>query len=230
MCMGNILVVDDESGIRELICDALDFDGHQVSAAVDGFEALKKLREHSFDLVIADINMPRVNGYEMLKQLRDMGNETPILLLTARDETSDIVQGFETGADDYVTKPFVLDELLMRVKAILKRSNASKPGDNIIQAGPLELNLTTHQTFLKQRPVDLSPTEFKLLKYLVEHKNTAIRKETLLDAIWGMGFATNATVVDTYVFYLRRKLHSKEWEGIKTIRGVGFILTCEGSA
>lgn len=225
--MGNILVVDDESGIRELICDALEFDGHAVDASMDGFEALKKIRDQAFDLIIADVNMPRVNGYQMLQQMREMGNETPILLLTARDDPSDVVHGFEIGADDYVTKPFVLEELLMRVKAILKRANGGKVGDQILVAGLLEVNVTTHQAHLDGEFVDLSPTEFKLLKYLLEHKNTAIRKETLLDAIWGMSFASNATVVDTYIFYLRRKLHNASWQGIQTIRGVGFILNSE---
>lgn len=222
--MGHILVVDDESGIRELICDALEYSGYQVGAAVDGFEALKRLRAESFDLVVADINMPRVNGYEMLKQLREMGNETPILLLTARDEPQDVVHGFMAGADDYVTKPFLLEELLMRVRAILKRSGSPASNDMPLIAGPIEMHVKSHRVLLAGNPLDLSPTEFKLLQYLLEHPDQAVKKETLLDAIWGLGFSTNTTVVDTYIFYLRRKLHIDGWAGIETIRGVGFIL------
>lgn len=223
--MAKILVVDDEAGIREMLHDALSIAGFDVQIALDGFDALKVLREEPADLIIADINMPRLDGFQLLQRLREQGNDTPVLMLTARQERGDVTHGLKLGADDYVTKPFGLEELILRVNAILRRSG--KLGDSQgthLEVGPIVLDEDTHQVHLNGRPVDLSPTEFKLLRYLMSQPRKAIRKEVLLDAIWGYGFATGATVVDTYISYLRKKLHTTEWQGIKTIRGIGFTI------
>ena len=222
------MVVDDESGIREVLCDGLHLAGFSTVTAIDGFDALKILRDEPVDLIIADINMPRLNGYEMLERLREQGDETPALLLTARHDRADVTRGLRLGADDYVTKPFGLEELTLRVKAILRRTNG-EPTENALKVGPIELFDSSHSVLLNGGAVELSPTEFKLLRYLMKQPKKVVRKEVLLDAIWGMGFATGATVVDTYISYLRKKLHTDDWQGIKTVRGIGFLITDEPS-
>ena len=224
--MAKILVVEDEAGIREVLSDALHIAGLETTIASDGFDAIKRLRDETFDLIIADINMPRMDGYEMLERMRELGNETPALLLTARHDNEDVNRGFRLGADDYVTKPFRLEELILRVQAILRRTTP-KTGTEPLSIGPVVLHDESHSVTLDGQPIELSPTEFKLLRYLLQRPNKAVRKEVLLDAVWGMGFATNATVVDTYIFYLRKKLHTDAWQGIKTVRGIGFLITDE---
>ena len=223
--MAKILVVDDEAGIREMLHDALSISGFEVEIALDGFDALKQLREEPADLIIADINMPRLDGFQLIQRLREQGNDTPVLMLTARQERGDVTHGLKLGADDYVTKPFGLEELILRVNAILRRSGKlDNPESARLAVGPLVLDDGSHQVLLDGQPVELSPTEFKLLRYLMGQPRKAIRKEVLLDAIWGYGFATGATVVDTYISYLRKKLHTENWQGIKTIRGIGFMI------
>jgi two-component system OmpR family response regulator len=225
--MAKILVVDDESGIRDVLCDGLHLAGFDTVTAIDGFDALKILRDEPVDLIIADINMPRIDGYEMLERLREQGNQTPALLLTARHDRADITRGLRLGADDYVTKPFGLEELTLRVKAILRRTNPDSQQVDSLKLGPLELIDSSHSVLLNGSAIELSPTEFKLLRYLMKQPKKVVRKEVLLDAIWGMGFATGATVVDTYISYLRKKLHTPDWQGIKTVRGIGFLITDE---
>jgi len=226
--MAKILVVDDESGIRDVLCDGLHLAGFTTVTAIEGVDALKILRDEPVDLIIADINMPRINGYEMLERLREQGDDTPALLLTARHDRADVTRGLRLGADDYVTKPFGLEELTLRVKAILRRTNGSQDDDSL-KLGPLQLFDSSHSVLLGGAPVELSPTEFKLLRYLMKQPKKVVRKEVLLDAIWGMGFATGATVVDTYISYLRKKLHTPTWQGIKTVRGIGFLITDESA-
>jgi two-component system OmpR family response regulator len=223
--MAKIMVVDDEAGIREMLSDALSLSGFEVSLAIDGFDAVRKLREEPVDLIVADVNMPKMDGYEMLEKLRGQGNDTPVLMLTARQERGDVTRGLKLGADDYVTKPFGLEELILRVNAILRRAGKLSDGEPThLSVGPITLDEDSHQVLLNGSVVDLSPTEFKLLRHLMGQANKAIRKEVLLDAIWGYGFSTGATVVDTYISYLRKKLHTPDWQGIKTIRGIGFMI------
>ena len=188
--MVKILVVDDEAGIREMLHDALGLAGFEVHLCIDGFEALKFLRTQSVDLIIADINMPKVDGYELLERLRENGITTPALLLTARHERQDVAQGFRVGADDYVTKPFSLEELVFRVNAILRRTNPAAESA-ALSVGPITLDDESHEVLADGTAVDLSPTEYRLLKYLMEHAEKVVRKETLLDAIRtvrGIGF------------------------------------------
>lgn len=217
-----ILVVDDEPGMRDMLVDALSLAGHQATAAGDGFEALKLIRAERFDLVISDVNMPRMNGFELLQDLREHGDQTPVIMLTARGDRNDVTAGLKFGADDYVTKPFGLEELTLRVAAILRRTSADAGDANIHECGPIRIDEDRHQVTMNGEAVDLSPTEFRLLLELVERQGKVVSKSHLLDRVWGMGFATGATVVDTYISYLRRKLHTEDWAGIKTVRGIGF--------
>lgn len=223
--MALILVVDDEVSLAEMICDALSIAGHTAVAAHDGVAALALVREQRPQLIITDVNMPKVDGFELLERLRSSGNETPVIVLTARADKQDLTTGFRTGADDYMVKPFVLQELILRVNAVLRRSGGLSNERNVLECGPVRIIDDERLVELDGVPVDLTRTEYRLLLELVQHKGKVVRKRDLLENIWGMGFATGATVVDTYISYLRRKLHTKTWSGIKTVRGEGFQIT-----
>ncbi|HEY4899131.1 MAG TPA: response regulator transcription factor [Candidatus Nanopelagicaceae bacterium] len=216
-----ILVVDDESGVRELVGDVLELEGYNVTVAVDGLDALSHIRKQKFDLYVLDINMPKIDGLVLLEKVRAAGDQTPALLLSARREKDDIHQGFRIGADDYVTKPFSIEELALRVEAILRRTQSLQM-TNILRCGPISIDVDQHMVMHEETVIELSPTEYNLLHYLIERKNKVVRKDALLNAVWGIDFESNSTVVETYISYLRKKLHRDGFEGIKTVRGVGF--------
>nr|QOV08912.1 Response regulator MprA [uncultured Actinomycetes bacterium] len=227
MTTAHILIVDDEAGVRDLLTDVLTISDYQTTSAVDGLEALNLLRSRRFDLVIADINMPRLDGFGLLEKMRAAGDETPVLMLTARDDRHDVTHGLRSGADDYLTKPFGLEELVLRVGAILKRTlprTAPNGRSHEISLGDLWLSEDQHRVTYKGVDVELSPTEFRLLQYLMENSNKVVSKLTLLAEVWGMDFTTNTTIVDTYVSYLRKKMATVGFEGIVTVRGVGLQL------
>ena len=219
-----ILIVDDEAGVRELLGDALRIAGFETSTASDGMSALTAIRNKKPDLLIIDINMPLMDGFELVERLRSTGDNTPALMLSARADRADVTRGLTLGADDYVTKPFGLEELLLRVKAILRRSQISTSSSVDLICGPIKLDEASHTVTFADQLVDLSPTEFRLLQVLVENKNRVLSKSLLLDEVWGITFESESTVADTYISYLRRKLHRDGFEGIKTIRGVGFVI------
>ena len=219
-----ILIVDDEAGVRELLGDALRIAGFETSTASDGMSALTAIRNKKPDLLIIDINMPLMDGFELVERLRSTGDNTPALMLSARADRADVTRGLTLGADDYVTKPFGLEELLMRVKAILRRSQISTSSSTDLICGPIKLDEASHTVTFAGELVDLSPTEFRLLQVLVENKNRVLSKSLLLDEVWGITFESESTVADTYISYLRKKLHRDGFEGIKTIRGVGFVI------
>jgi two-component system OmpR family response regulator len=219
-----VLVVDDEAGIRDLLVDVLGMSGYAVTATEDGLRAFNTLKNEKFDIVIADVNMPQLDGYGLIERMRESGDMTPVILLTARGENKDVSMGLSLGADDYVAKPFSFDVLVQRIAAVLRRTQGTQAADRIISAGPLTMNHDLHQVTIFEEPVDLSPTEYNLLEYLMERAGRVIEKDVLLSAIWGIEFETNTTVVDTYISYLRKKLHKDGFEGIKTVRGVGFQL------
>jgi two-component system OmpR family response regulator len=217
-----IMVVDDEAGVRELVCDALRIAGFETLQANDGMSALTALRTAKPDLLIIDINMPLMDGFDLVERLRTQNDLTPVLMLSARSDRADITRGLSLGADDYVTKPFGLEELLLRVKAILRRTSKVSATSTTLSCGPITLNEETHQVTFDSDIVDLSPTEFRLLAILLENKGRVLTKSVLLDDVWGITFESETSVVDTYISYLRKKLHRDGFEGIKTIRGVGF--------
>lgn len=224
--MAKILVVDDEDSVRDLLSDAVRVAGYESAVAADGSEALRWLRQQKADLIILDINLPKMDGFEVLEQIRSQGVETPVILLTARAERSDVTHGLRSGADDYLTKPFSLEELILRVRAILRRSGIEKDSHitEIVHLGDFTLDIPQHKILYKGEEVELSPTEFNLMQYLIDHPNRVIAKTTLLDHVWGMGFSSNTAVVDTYVSYLRKKLSAVGFEDLITVRGVGIQL------
>jgi two-component system OmpR family response regulator len=222
-----ILIIDDEAGVRELLSDALKLAGFETLTAADAMIAQTLLRTVKPDLLVVDINMPLMDGFEFIERIRGNGDQTPALMLSARGERADITRGLTLGADDYVTKPFGLEELVLRIRAILRRSKVSETTSNLLSCGPITLDESLHQVSFNGEVVDLSPTEFRLLHILLESKGRVLSKSHLLDEVWGINFETDTTVVDTYISYLRKKLHRDGFEGIRTVRGVGFQMQAE---
>jgi len=213
-----IMVIDDEAGVRDLLGDALKLAGFETIMASDAMVAQTLLRDAKPDLLIVDINMPMMDGFEFIERIRGNGDNTPALMLSARGDRADITRGLTLGADDYVTK---------RIKAILRRSQFSVETPTNLTCGPISLDSDSHQVRFDDEVVDLSPTEFRLLHVLLESKGRVLSKTYLLDEVWGITFESESTVVDTYISYLRKKLHRDGFEGIRTVRGVGFQLQAE---
>ncbi|MEO0010807.1 MAG: hypothetical protein RIQ39_396 [Actinomycetota bacterium] len=222
-----IMIIDDEAGVRELLSDALKLAGFETVAAADAMVAQTMLRTIKPDLLIVDINMPLMDGFEFIERIRGNGDNTPALMLSARGDRADITKGLTLGADDYVTKPFGLEELVLRVRAILRRSQFSEAVPTVLSVGPITLDEESHKVTFEGEVVELSPTEFRLLHVLLESKGRVLSKSFLLEEVWGINFETETTVVDTYISYLRKKLHRDGFEGIRTVRGVGFQLQPE---
>ena len=222
-----IMIIDDEAGVRDLLADALKLAGFETITAADAMIAQTLLRNTKPDLLIVDINMPMMDGFEFIERLRGNGDNTPALMLSARGDRADITRGLSLGADDYVTKPFGLEELVLRIKAILRRSQFALTTPINLACGPIALDSDSHQVTFNDEIVDLSPTEFRLLHVLLESKGRVLSKTFLLDEVWGITFESESTVVDTYISYLRKKLHRDGFEGIRTVRGVGFQLQAE---
>lgn len=224
MSKAKILIVDDEAGVRELLNDALQISGYDTAVAADGLDAMNWLRTNRADLIVSDVMMPKLDGFGLLEQMRKRGDETPVILLTARGDKQDINRGLRTGADDYVSKPFGLEELVLRVAAVLRRTRPDGAGSTDIELGDFWLSEDQHRVTFKGEDIDLSPTEFRLFQYLLEREGKVVSKNTLLADVWGMDFTTNTNVVDTYVSYLRKKFTAIGFEGLVTVRGVGIQL------
>jgi two-component system OmpR family response regulator len=222
-----VLVIDDEPGVRELIGEALSISEIAAVQAADGLEALSFLRRERFDLLILDINMPKLDGLALLEKLRTEGMSVPVLMLSARADKADINQGLRTGADDYLTKPFSIEELVLRVKAIMRRSKGEVAEVKVLTCGPISMDFSKYSVKFNDQLVDLSPTEFKLLEQLILNRGNVVTKETLLSEVWEIDFKSSSTVVDTYISYLRKKLHIDGFDGIKTVRGIGFQIVAD---
>ena len=216
------MIVDDEPGVRALLSDTLRIAGFETVEATDGMSALTLLRTHKPDLLVIDINMPLMDGFELVERLRSTNDLTPVLMLTAREDKADITRGLKIGADYYVVKPFGIEELILRIKAILRRSTKNVDVPSLLSCGPISIDDDQHLVSFNSEEVDLSPTEYRLLQILIEKKGRVLSKNLLLDEVWGITFESESTVVDTYISYLRKKLHRDGFEGIKTIRGVGY--------
>jgi two-component system OmpR family response regulator len=229
-----VLVVDDEPNIRELVQVALKFHGCSVSAAGSGREALRQAEAIRPDLIVLDVMLPDLDGFEVCRRLRAAGNEVPVIFLTARDTSSDTVTGLAIGGDDYVTKPFSVEALVARVRAVLRRASRAAAGAGTAddRAGPgavlrvADLELDEDRWTVRRAgvPVELSPTEFRLLAYLMRHEGRVLTRAQLLESVWGWDYSGASQIVETYVSYLRRKLDPLGPPLIHTQRGVGYSL------
>ena len=220
-----LLVVDDEDNLRSMLCAALRHHGFEVDAAADGNEALDALETSPPDLVVLDVMMPGLDGFGVVRRMRAERDATPVLFLTARDATDDKVRGLKLGADDYLEKPFSLDELVARIEAILRRSGSTASA-TVLELEDVVLDDVAHRVVKSGAHVHLSPTEFKLLRYLLVNQGRVVSQSQILDNVWH-DFDGDPAVVETYVGYLRRKVDTSERKLIHTIRGTGYTMRVE---
>ena len=218
----HILVVDDEPRITDLLRRILAYEGYSVAIAASGSEALDRSLERPPDLVVLDIMLPGLDGLEVAQRLRTAGDNVPILMLTARDTVADRVKGLETGADDYLVKPFAPEELVARVKALLRRSQEEQ--HEVLRYADVELDTGTRIAHRGAREIELSPTEYELLLLFMKRPRQVLTREIILDRVWGMDFEGSSNVMEVYVGYLRAKLEAEgEPRLIHTVRGVGYV-------
>jgi two-component system response regulator MprA len=219
-----VLVVEDDANVRQTLGSALRFAGHEVELVTDGDEALDAMTAQEPDLVVLDVMMPRVDGLTVCRLLRERGYQTPVLVLTARHEVSDRVAGLDAGADDYLAKPFALDELLARVRALLRRTS-STGGSDVLRVADLVLDPQRRSTQRGERPIGLTKTEFDLLELLMVNAGIVLERSVIYDRIWGYDFETGSKSLDVYVGYLRRKTEAAgEPRLVHTVRGVGYVI------
>lgn len=218
-----ILVIEDEAKLAHFIELELKYEGYEVKVALDGFNGLTAARESRPDLVILDWMLPGSSGLEICRRLRDTGDKVPIILLTAKDEVSDRVAGLDAGADDYMVKPFSVEELLARVRAHLRRTQEDDP--NQLQFADLKLNRSTREIYRGDRAIELTAKEFDLLEYLISHPRQVLTRDRILERVWGYDFMGDSNIIEVYVRYLRLKLEAdRESRLIHTVRGVGYVL------
>ncbi|SDS30355.1 response regulator transcription factor [Corynebacterium timonense] len=225
-----ILVVDDEQAVRESLRRSLIFNGYDVVLAEDGEQALATIRHEQPDLTILDVMMPKLDGLSVCRNLRSTGYEKPILMLTARDGVADRVAGLDAGADDYLAKPFALEELLARMRSLLRRANldavsGGRRASKNLQFEDLELHTDTREVRRGERPISLTRTEFSLLQYFLENPRQVLSRQDILEEVWGYDFPTSGNALEVYIGYLRRKTEAGgEDRLIHTVRGVGYVL------
>ena len=224
----HLLVVDDEPNIRELLSASLRFAGFEVTAVGTGRDALDSARQRQPDLVVLDVMLPDLDGFEVLRRLRGGHRALPVLFLTARDGTADKVTGLTAGGDDYVTKPFSLEEVVARIRAVLRRTGGADAEGGRLVVADLELDEEAHQVRRNGRLVSLSPTEFNLLRYLMLNAGRVLSKAQILDHVWEYDFAGESGIVESYVSYLRRKIDGEDAPLLHTVRGVGYVLRLSG--
>lgn len=220
----HLLIVDDEDNLRSMLAAALRHHGFQVSTATNGREALDMIPEQRPDMVLLDVMMPDLDGFEVCRRLRTAGDRTPVLFLTARDSTEDKVRGLTLGGDDYLEKPFSLDELVARTEAVLRRTSADKSMGTIHTCADLRMDEDAHRVTRGADDVSLSPTEYNLLRYLLVNQGRVLSKAQILDHVWKYDFGGDGGVVETYIGYLRRKIDDRDPKLIHTIRGIGYTL------
>ncbi len=222
--MTHILLVEDEVKLARFVELELNYEGYQVSIAYDGLTALTAARELNPDLVILDWMLPGLSGLEICRRLRSTGDKVPIILLTAKDEVSDRVAGLNAGADDYVVKPFSVEELIARVRAHLRRNQEADAAD-ILEFADLSLNRRTREVFRNQRLIELTAKEFDLLDYLLAHPRQVVTRDRILEQVWGYDFMGDSNIIEVYIRYLRLKLEANnEKRLLQTVRGVGYVL------
>lgn len=226
--MKRILVVEDEPDMQSGIKDNLEFEGYDVDTASDGKEGLQKILTDSFDLVLLDVMLPHISGFDVCKKVRHENNNTPIIFLTAKGEEIDKVIGLESGGDDYLTKPFSLRELLARVKAVLRRTEMQNPSatNHETQVGRLKVDFGTYTAWVDGEQVKMTSKEFEILQYLLKHKNATISRDSLLDNVWGYDFQPTARTIDNFILKLRHKIEGNpnDPQIIITVHGMGYRL------
>ena len=218
-----ILVVEDDPAINDVVSTALRFQGHSVTQATDGSRGLELAMDGGVDLLVLDVMLPGIDGFEICRRLREAGSATPVLFLTARHETEHRIRGFATGGDDYLTKPFSVDELVMRVAAILRRAGPEEP-EGLLQIGSLTLDPAGREARRAGVLIELSATEHKLLEYFMVNRGVVVSKSQILANVWGQDYDGTENVVELYVGYLRRKLGDEHPQLIHTRRGLGYVL------
>ncbi len=223
MTAQHLLIVDDEENLRSMLAAALRHHGFTITSAADGREALRLVAQERPDLVVLDVMMPELDGFEVCRRLRADGDRTPVVFLTARDDTDDKVRGLTLGGDDYLQKPFSLDELVARVEAVLRRTSDGSSAVRF-EVADLSMDDDAHRVIRGGREVSLSPTEYNLLRYLLVNNGRVLSKAQILDHVWKYDFGGDAGVVETYIGYLRRKIDASEPKLLHTIRGVGYTL------
>lgn len=223
-----ILIVEDDRAVRDSLRRSLEFNGYTVETAEDGASALASIGQSQPDLVIMDVMMPRLGGIETTRALREVGNMVPIIVLTARDAVGDRIEGLDAGADDYMVKPFALEELLARTRALLRRASGSieeEHADEILEFAGLRMDLGSHEVTRDGRAIELTRTEFALLELFLESPRRVLKRMHILESVWGYDFPTSANSLEVYVGYLRRKTEAEgESRLLQTVRGVGYVL------
>lgn len=221
-----ILVVDDEESLADLVSSALRFGGYEVTSVDNGYDALRAIKSTPCDLIVLDVNMPELDGFEVCRRIRRDGIQTPVIFLTARDDIEDLRVGFRQGGDDYLTKPFSLEELGLRIEALLRRAGTTET--TLLRAGDIVVDVDAYQVFRGDTEIQLSPTEFRLLRFLLLNRGRVMSKAQIVDHVWEYDFDGNYGIVETYVSYLRRKLDDPEGTLIQTVRGVGYVIRTDG--
>ncbi|WP_419961292.1 response regulator transcription factor [Psychrobacillus sp. BM2] len=224
-----VLIVEDEKNIARVLQLELEFEGYAVDIAYTGIDGLIKYREQKWDLVLLDLMLPGLNGLDVLRRIRATEDETPVILLTAKNNTEDKVTGLDLGANDYVTKPFEIEELLARVRSAIRFAKSSTPvpilDENVHIFESLLLNEQTREITNSGMSINLTPREYDLLLYMMKHPNQVLTREQLLDAVWGFDYYGDTNVVDVYIRYVRKKLEENQQSShIQTVRGVGYVL------
>ncbi|MFD2637387.1 response regulator transcription factor [Piscibacillus salipiscarius] len=222
-----ILVIEDEEKIARVLELELTYEGYSVTKAHSGYDALELYRSQSWDLILLDIMLPEMSGVELLRRIRKNDHQTPVLMLTAKGSTEDKVTGLDLGANDYITKPFEIEELLARIRAALRQvqTNYEVEDDEWLSFDDLRLNEVTREVYRGERFIELTPREFDLLVYFLNHKRQVLTRDQILDAVWGFDYIGDTNVVDVYVRYLRKKIDSdQDPDIIHTVRGVGYVM------
>ncbi|PKR78432.1 DNA-binding response regulator [Halalkalibacillus sediminis] len=221
----SILIVEDEEKIARVLELELTYEGYQIEKASSGYDALEKYREQAWDLILLDIMLPEMSGVELLRRIRKDDTSTPVILLTAKDSIEDKVTGLDIGANDYVTKPFQIEELLARIRAALRMRQTEQETGEWLEFADLKLNESTREVYRNDQLIELTPREFDLLVYFMNNQRHVLNREQILDAVWGFEYYGDTNVVDVYIRYLRKKVDGGfERDLIHTVRGVGYVL------
>lgn len=219
-----VLVVDDEDNVTHLVSSALRFDGFETITADNGHAALAAVAEHEPDLIVLDVMMPGLDGLGVLHNLRAAGSQVPVIFLTARDASADRIGGLRAGADDYVVKPFSVEELLARIHAVLRRAQPDEAREGVLTVADLELDENSHEVHRAGHEVHLTATEFELLRYLMRNERVVLSKAQILDRVWKYDFQGQSNIVELYIGYLRKKVDAVDPKLIHTVRGAGYVI------